>query len=232
MGNQNGSNTAIEELYQLLMKYWEIGVGIAAGAAFFWAARDKMYAAVTSSPVEGTATVILLGATIVWFVAYMHSTHIELEILRSFGVTPHVRPNNWAPTLIIMVIALLFGSLVGFVANPVVYSCVGIALIFVNSLGFSIVQRSVFLESIRGERKNPIPVPTLKYYLANPFIVHHLGIVLGFGLALILSILGPDYPNVIGQARATSSFILALTIFAEEYVLHVWRKRRGSNDIP
>lgn len=231
MGNHTESNTATEDLYQLLTKYWELGVGIAAGGAFFWASRDKIFAAVTSSPIDGAATVVLLGATIVWFVAYMHSTQNELGILRSLGVTPRVNSSNWAPTLIIVVIALLFGSLVGFVANPIVYSGLGIALILINALGFSVVQRSVFFESIRPERKNQIPTATLEYYLANPFIVHHLGIVLGFGLALILSILGRDYPNVIGHAGALSSFILALTILVEEYVLHVWRSRRSSGDI-
>lgn len=215
-----------ERVYRLLTQYWQVGVALMVTSAFFLVSLDKVRKELETNVVDGILVISLLIATTLWLLAYMHGTLDELEMLHDHSVGSTVKSISWYVLAVIVIIAVSFGALIAFVTEIIIYSCIAILVMLANCTGFAIVQRSVFLAGVEqgGKENNRVPAAIVQYYLYRPFLLHQVGVLLGFFLALTLGIMASYEQNP--SLRRASEVTAIITICAGECVISRWRKSR------
>lgn len=211
-------------VYRLLRQYWQIGVAVSVATALFLIRIDHIRDEIMAGPIQGVQLVLLLIITILWFVAYMHATLNELEMLRDYRIATTILTSNWVPLTIILLIALCFGALVAFATNLLIYSCFAMLLIIFNSIGFTMVQRAISTASQNAECGKAPPIALVEYYLYRPFMLHQMGMLIGFFAAFLLSLLA-HYEHEM-QLKMPAAFAVIVTILLGECVILRWRRLR------
>ncbi len=214
----------MDRVYRLLRQYWQIGVGVSVTTAFFLISIDRIKNEIIAEPIQGALLVLLLIITTFWLIAYMHSTLRELEMLRDYAIAPTIGPSNWIPLLMILGIALCFGTLIAFVTNLLIYSFFAIVLIILNSTGFAMVQRAISAGVQDTERDQAVPIAIVEYYLYRPFLLHQTGMLVGFFVALVISLIAHYEQKT--ALRVLAALAIIITIILEEYILLRWRRWR------
>lgn len=213
-----------DRVYRLLKQYWQIGVGFSVATAFFLISIDRIKNEFIAGPVQGALLVSLLIVTTLWFVAYLHATLNELEILRDYAITVKVVPSNWVPLLIILGIAVCFGTLIASVTNLLIYSGVAILLLIFDSVGFAMVQRAISGAIQNRQHSQVVPIAIIEYYLYRPLLLHHMGMLLGFFVAFVISLISHYEHDTL--LRVPAALAVITSILLGEYVMLRWRKQR------
>lgn len=220
MDNNQPVNVS-ERLYRLLKNYWQVGVAFTVTIAFFLISKDHIKQMILTDPLQGATLLLLLIFTIVWFVAYIHATFNELEMLHGCNIEVAIGMSNWLPLFLILSIALCFGVLIAFIDDMLFYSIFAILLILFNSIGFVIVQRSIFVTAFSSKT---IPQSIIEYYLYRPFLLHQLGMLSGFFLSLLFSVI--FHYTQTASLKIVAPIIAIITILLGEYFVFHWRKIR------
>jgi len=225
MSDNNKTNFS-ERFYRLLKNYWQVGVAFTVTIAFFLISKDHIKQLFISDLLQGAIVVLLLLFTIVWFVAYIHATFNELEMLYSCNIEAPISISNWFPLFLILVIAFCFGVLIAYITDILIYASFAILLIIFNATGFAIIQKSILVSFLPPKNIN-IRKPIIEYYIGRPFLMHQLGMLTGFFIALIVSLIG--HYEKMSTLKIVASCIAMMTIIMGESFVFCWRKRRDSS---
>ena len=224
MNPQYHDSNTIARIYKLLRQYWQVGIAVTLGIAFFVGSFERLKSAFMTSPRYAAGLTVLLIVTIVWFVAYIHATLEELQILEELKISPVIDSSSWFPLALIVGIAVCFGVLVATIIYTTVYCVSSIVLMLFNGVGFFLVQKSVLSASL--DPQSVVPQPVVEYYLFRPFLIHQMAMLAGFFVALICSIIAHFSGSSVANWMAL--LIPSGTIVTGEIVIYKWRKARSA----
>jgi len=182
--------------------------------------------AITSSWIRGTSVMLLLAGTLLWFVAYLQATYGELEMLHKHGFTLGIRVWNWFPLLAIIILCICFAALFATINNVLFYSGFAIFLMIINASSFSVVQKVIYVATQDKHRVQRVPDAIADYYLGRLFLPHQVGMLVGFFVAFVVSLVAHYDQN--GTLRFAAALIALATIAVGEVIVMRWRRRRDA----
>lgn len=211
-----------ERLFNVLSHYWVAGISVVATIAL--SDRSDIAFSFQSGVIAAFQTVLVLGVTVFWFISFVHATLHELELLKSFRVTPVIAESNMFSFAAVLFISILFGLLITSPTNLLDYSIIGLILLWIIAIGYSIVLRSVANEYLKSSSRQKKLKPLVEYYLFRPFFLHQIWWVTGFFLALIFSVIS-SFENE-PRFSWVATIAIVVTILVGELVIYKWRKSR------
>ena len=214
------------QVYRLLKTYWFIGWALVVALVLWFYSSVDLIDAITSSWIRGTSVTLLLAGTLLWFVAYLQVTYGELEMLYKHGFTLGIRAWNWFPLLVIIILSSCFAALFATINNVLFYSGFAIFLMIINASSFSVVQKVIYDATQDKHRVQRVPDAIAAYYLGRHFLPHQVGMLVGFFVAFVVSLVA-HYDQKETLRFAATLIVLAVIVVGEVIVIG-WRRRRDA----
>ena len=183
---------------------------------------------------EGILSAGLFISTMIWIVIYIYSVKNELNLLHDYFGTKKIPRYQVNAGILSAIVAGLFLGLAWFSYYIYIYCILVIFLQFFDIWGVSILNANIFdefteeIQIIKKDKKKNIKLKILdSYYLRNPIFLRNSINLLFFFLSFILVIYYRTTNNV--YLKYCAYIILILIIFLSNFILHIWRKKRGED---
>lgn len=214
-----------DDNYSTLDKYWIIGISVAIGAASVLLSRETLWQEITRGLVSAITTLAALGTTLFIFALYMDASRKELDLAKKYEYIKHIELSGSEHVIMIFVLGLLFGGLIAFVANLLVYAALMSGLQVADFVGTEIVIRR-FKDA---EKQTPRMSASVKaslneYYVNRPHLLLRFLRLVGCVVALLLAI-GARIQHS-GLFAEVGWATMIFSVLYSERVLYGWRKAR------
>jgi hypothetical protein len=208
--------------FATLHRYWEAGLAVAIGSAFFLLSRDAIKSEFTRGPLAAAIVVVVLAVTFLEFVLYLFETQHELEISLDCGLVERTGQRHWLELATVLVVAACLGGLISFVTQPLVYTAILIVFEVAECIGTYFAQRAVL--KVYREHRNRSADAIFEYYLFKPHFLRLTFRLGGFFFALTLALIGMYSKRLVLNQLAWLTVVM--TFIASEVVIWRWRGQR------
>jgi hypothetical protein len=220
----------MSRLHEVLRDYINWCIGITFALAALLLTRTEIATLYQTEPIRAVLVTILLAETLAWFFSYIYAVRHELDLLDS--AFEWDKSKNYfgfiLPTGVGL--ALLFGGLIAFSTNILVYSALVLMLSVFDLYGQSVVIRNIglhlFDKQFHGKGKDKEEQILCSYYLGKPLLLR-LSVILSIFCAVLVLVITARFENYPRRAfEYAAHIIIIFTILVGEVVLYRWRKDR------
>jgi hypothetical protein len=208
--------------FATLHRYWEAGLAVAIGSAFFLLSRDAIKNELARGPLAAAIVMAVLAVTLFEFVLYLFETQHELEMSLDYGLVERTGQRRWHELATVLVVATCLGGLISFATEPLIYTAMLIVFEVAECIGTYLVQRAVL--KVYRENRIRSAEAIFEYYLFKPHFLRLAFRVGGFFLALTLALVGMYSRRLIFNQLAWLTVVVTFVI--SEAVIWRWRGQR------
>jgi hypothetical protein len=220
----------MDKIYSTLDKYWAIGIAVTLGCASVLLSRDAILQQMKRGPLYAITVIAVLVATLFMFLIYMHASRDELDLAKSYKYVEHIRPPQAAEIIVIFAVALLFGGLIAFVTNLLIYASIMLCFRIADLVALHMVRRGVrHAKEMKQVSSAPLFVMA-NYYLSKPHVILHVTRLLGCVVALLLAVeANKKHSSMLDESGWAA--IISVSLLSE-FVLYRWRQERKEKLVP
>ena len=208
--------------FATLHRYWEAGLAVGLGSAFFLLSRDAIKSEIAQGPIAASIVVAVLAVTLWEFVLYLFETQHELEISLDYGLVELTGQRRWYELATVLVLASCLGGLISFVTQPLIYTAMLIVFEVAECIGTYFAQRAVL--KVYREYRNKSADAIFEYYLFRPHFVRLFFRLGGFFSAFALALDGVYSGRLLLIRLAW--VVVVMTFIVSEVVIRRWRGQR------
>jgi hypothetical protein len=215
----------MSRLYAVFHDYWNLCIGIAVATAALLLSKDKILSIYTTDVVHAVLISLLMLMSVTWLVLYLHATRNEIDLLE-VSFTLNYRPQGAVLPIGIM-LAIVFGALIAFASDVIVFASIAIVACLVDAWG----QNNVNINMVKLYQKKLYPPDQaaratiiFDYYLTNPTLFRVTCLVVAFCGALVLGVIW--HFTHIAKLMYIAYVVMLTAGLVSEFTLFRWRRAR------